>query len=82
LTVIVPLNREDLWGTVNGKSTPLLYIERSMFTRELAVWNDSCLELRIWITSEALRPPTLPEYAKGTKGLLSGGQFESNRRRH
>jgi hypothetical protein len=82
LTVIVPLNREDLWGTVKDKSTPLLYIDRSEFTRPLCQWDDSCLELRIWITSEAVRPPTLPEFVKGVEHTVSGGQFESNRRRH
>ena len=82
LTVVAPLDREDLWGTVKGRSTPLLYIERSMFTRQLCDWNDSALELRIWVTSEALRPPTLPEYEKRTEHTVSGGQFESNRRRH
>ena len=82
LTVIVPLNREELWGTVKDRSTPLIYIERSLFTQPLYEWNGSWLELRIWITSEAVRPPTLPEYDGGAQRTVSGGQFESNRQRH
>lgn len=83
LTVIVPLNQPELWDTVRGKTTPLLYIDRSANTRPLCIWQDGIwLDLRVWITSEADRPPTFPQYEKGEKNMLSGGQFESNRRRH
>lgn len=83
LTVIVPLNRPDLWGTVKGKTTPLLFIDRSMNTNPLCAWKDGiCLDLRVWITTEANRPAVPSQYENGDGNTMSGGQFESNRRKH
>jgi hypothetical protein len=78
LTVIVPLNQHALWGTVQGKTTPLLYVDRS-----LCRWKDDIsLDLRVWITSESDRIPVPPQYEQGDGITVSGGQFESNRRKH
>ncbi len=83
LTIVMPLNRPELWRTVNGKTTPLLFIDRSTNSCPLCGWRDGIwLDLRVWITSEADRPPTIPQYESSEKGTVSGGQFESNRRRH
>ncbi len=83
LTVIVPLDRPELWGTVKGRTTPLLYVNRSITQRSLCAWKDGIwLDLRVWITSEADRPPLLPQREDGQPNTVSGGQFESNRRTH
>lgn len=83
LTIIVPLNKPELWGKVKGKTTPLLYIDRSTNSCPLCSWKEGIwLDLRVWITSEADRPATLPQYERGDKNTVSGGQFESNRRKH
>lgn len=78
LTVIVPLDEPELWGKVHGKSTPLLYIEKC-----LCRWTEKAtLDLRVWITSESDRIPVVQQYQDGEPRTVSGGQFESNRRRH
>jgi hypothetical protein len=83
LLIVAPLDQPNLWGTVHGRTTPLLYIDRSTNSRPLCNWQDGTwLDLRVWITSEADRPPTLPQYENSPKEMVSGGQFESNRRRH
>jgi len=83
LTVIIPLNRSELWGKVQGKSTPLLYVDRSTNTIPLCIWQEGIsLDLRVWVTSEADYPPIPVDYESGDRATLSGGQFESNRRRH
>jgi len=83
LTIVVPLNRPELWRTVRGKTTPLLFVDRSTNSCPLCTWKDGIwLDLRVWITIEADRPPVLPQYFVGEKNTVSGGHFESNRSRH
>ena len=83
LTVLIPLNRRELWGKVQGKSTPLLYVDRSTNTRPLCIWQEKIwLDLRVWVTSEADQPPVPVNYESGDGHTLPGGQFESDRRRH
>lgn len=83
LTVIVPLNLPELWGTVKGRTTPLLYVNRSITGCSLCKWKeDIWLDLRVWITSEADRPPLSPQRDHGQVNTLFGGQFESNRQRY
>lgn len=82
LTVTVPLDRPHLWGTVKGSSKPLLYVDRSWQNGSLCQWTPGVsLDLRVWITkgTEVWVPD---EYESGDGTALSGGQFESNRRKH
>ena len=82
LTIIIPLDRPELWATVKGKTTPLLYIDRSTNSAPLCGWkNGIWLDLRVWITSDTERIPTV-QYENSQPGTVSGGQFESNRKRH
>ena len=83
VTVIAPLNRPELWGKVKDSPTPLLYIDRSMSTRPLCRWQDRIwLDLRAWITTGADRAPVPDQYEEGDGVAISGGQFESKRRKH
>lgn len=83
LTATIPLDQPGLWGTVKSGSKPLLYVDRSMATSPLCRWRENIwLDLRIWITSESDQVPVPSQYERGDGLTVSGGQFESNRRRH
>lgn len=83
ITAIVPLNRPELWGTVKGSTTPLLYVDRSRQNKSLCEWKPGVfLDLRIWISTLAEQVPIPDQYEEGQPNMLPGGQFESNRRKH
>jgi hypothetical protein len=83
IIVIVPLDRPELWGRTKESNKPLIYVDRSMATHSLCKWQDGIwLDLRVWITSEADRVPVPVRFEKGDSATVSGGQFESNRRKH